>query len=241
MGHSRTLNKGWRMSRGDVIGYLNADDILYPDAIRISVEYLQDNASAVGCYPNFLIIDPDSRRVRSVSAPSFDIYKMITQFECAPGPGALFLKSAFERAGGWNEELKQTQDFEYWLRLARYGNLIHIPFELAAFRVHERSQSFGNIAFAAADEPIAVIESYYQNNQIPEELLHIKKQALANAHFVAAQLHLRSARYWPAIIRIADAISMSPISFCSKRILRVLAHGLFYRPLHRLSWLLRRS
>src|SRR5216683_2474775 len=53
MGQARTLNKGWHMSSGDIVGYLSADDILYPGALTALVQALEERSCAVMVYPNY--------------------------------------------------------------------------------------------------------------------------------------------------------------------------------------------
>ena len=41
MGQANTLNKGWQMSKGEVLSYLSADDVLLPHAVSTSMKYLR--------------------------------------------------------------------------------------------------------------------------------------------------------------------------------------------------------
>ena len=52
-GQSATLNRGWQISSGDVLGYLSADDTLHPRAVSRAIAVLKDNLNAVGVYPDF--------------------------------------------------------------------------------------------------------------------------------------------------------------------------------------------
>ena len=241
MGQARTLNKGWAISTGEILAYLSADDILLPGAVAQCVQCLIDNPDAVACYPDFRLIDPESRVVRSVRAPEFNYLQMVREFVCAPGPGAFFWRDAFLKAGNWNPELRHSPDYEFWLRLGRYGRFVNVREQLAAFRLHEGSQSFAKTTVHRAEEAIRIMEAYFALPDLPGDILVHKKVALANANYVVAQLHLRALRYGNAIDRIVMGVRCQPSSLFAGRVLRMLVNGLLYRPLHRLSWLLRRS
>lgn len=241
MGQARTLNKGWAMSKGKILAYLSADDVLFPDAVAKCIKALADNPATVACYPDFKLIDPQSRVVRSVCAPEFDYLEMVSKFVCAPGPGAFFRRDAFIRAGNWDPELRHSPDYEFWLRLGRYGDFVHVREQLAAFRLHEDSQSFAKTTVHRAEEAVRIIEGYFALPDLPDDVLARKDVARANANYVVAQLHLRSSRYVHALRRIAAGFRCRPSSLFAGRVVRILVNGLLYRPLHRLSWLLRRS
>src|SRR6185503_13231292 len=101
-GQVATLNRGWLMSKGEIIGYLSADDLLLPGAVSAAVHCLDANPDAALAYCDFNLIDPASAVVRRVRAPDFDYRRMVVEIECPPGPGAFFRRSAFDKAGTWN-------------------------------------------------------------------------------------------------------------------------------------------
>ena len=241
MGQANTLNKGWRMSKGDLLGYLSADDVLFSQAIRKSVDCMLERPDAVLCYPDFQLIDPESRVIRNVVAPDYSYQEMVTKFICAPGPGALFRRSAYLKAGEWDPVLRHSPDYEYWLRLGLYGSFTHIRDNLASFRVHDGSQSFALTTVERAEEAARIIDKYYLSAALPAEIIIARNQAIANANIVVAQLHLRSARYKEAFKRFKNAVLMSPSTLFSWRVLRMLVNGLFNRFFHKLLWMIKNN
>ena len=239
IGQSATLNKGWSMSQGEILAYLSADDLLYPDAVSRSVESLLKRDGAVLSYCNFDLIDPNSRIVRKVVAPEFNYHEMVGKFTCAPGAGAFFWRHAFIKTGGWNPALKRFPDYDCWLRLGLLGEFVHINECLAAFRVHDGSQSFAVTTTERGDEAVKIIDEYYKNPALPEDIIDIKNVAMASAYLLIAQLDLRSGRYLRAMGQIYIAAGFSISTFLSLRTLRMLLNGLFNRVFHRLLWILR--
>ena len=65
MGQAATLNKGWGMASGDLLGYLSADDYLHPEAVKSAVECLERHADAVLAYPDFVQVNDRSRPLRT--------------------------------------------------------------------------------------------------------------------------------------------------------------------------------
>jgi len=161
MGQSRTLNRGWGLSRGEYIGYLSSDDLLVPNAIATLVKALQANPDAVVAYCDFDLIDSKGRQVGVVHAPDFDHHRMVEQLICPPGPGALFRRSVFEHTGGWNERLRKIPDFEFWLRAARLGRFVRVPQVLAQYRVHEESASIRPVPAERSMEIADTMHAYW--------------------------------------------------------------------------------
>src|SRR6266496_4992640 len=180
-GQVATLNRGWLMSKGEVLAYLSADDLLLPEAVSASVRALQENPDAVLAYCDFNLIDPHSAVVRRVRAPDFDYRQMVTQMICPPGPGAFFRRSAFAKAGTWHTGFRQMLDYEYWLRLGLYGRFVRIPRVLASYRVHPGSQSFAATSQIRPEEPVKIIEAYFNNPLVPAELRDTRTHAVSTA------------------------------------------------------------
>jgi len=223
MGQAATLNKGWAMARGDLLAYLSADDVLYPAAIGTAVEEL-GAADLVLVYPDYDLVDVRGHRIRTVMAPEFDYRAMVTSWICPPGPGALFRRCAAEAAGPWDTDLQLSPDYDFWLRLGLQGGARRIPKVLAAFRVHEESQSYRAVPASRSDEYQRVTEAYYAQ-PVPDDVAAARREALSNAFLLSARSHLRSGRYARGAARAAHALRLDPRQL-RPRTARIIAHGL---------------
>lgn len=238
-GQAATLNRGWSMARGELLGYLSADDVLDRRAVSAAVAALARHPEAVLAYPDFRLVDPRTATVRTVRAPEFSYTRMLIDLECPPGPGALFRRSAFEAAGGWNPEFRQMPDFDYWLRLGLFGTFVRIPEALAGFRVHPDSQTYAPVAAARAEEPVRIIEAIFASGRLPPALVAQRERAVGNACIASAQLHLRAGRAGAAWACVRRAARLHPRTLLSARSARALVNALFNRVGHRALWALR--
>jgi len=239
-GQAYTLNRGWAMAQGEILGYLSADDLFLPGCVSAAVEALQASPEIVLTYCDFELIDPHSRIIRTVRAREFDYHEMVVNLTCAPGPGVFFRRAAFQRAGGWDPALRQMPDYDYWLRLGLAGAFKRIPRTLAAFRVHEGSATFAATPPEQADEPVRILRKYFGLTGVPAAIRRDEAQAISNALLVSAQLHLRAGRYRAASGCVRRAAGMYPGNLLQPRVVRQLANGLFNRLGHRLLWSLKR-
>jgi glycosyltransferase involved in cell wall biosynthesis len=236
MGQARTLNRAWNLSHGEILGYLSADDILMPGAVHEAVNCLADNPDTVACYCDFDLIDPQGRVIRHVKTPEFDYRHMLAAVVCPLGPGAFFRRTALEKAGGWDPDLRQMPDYDFWLRLGLQGKFKRIPRVLAGFRVHEQSQTFSRTSPDRAEEPVFIISRFFKSRDLSESLKRLEKCALSNAHLISCQLHFRAGRFRSAIQHLRKAFGLNPAGILRAASFRILANAIFNRAGHRLLW-----
>jgi glycosyltransferase involved in cell wall biosynthesis len=236
IGQAATLTKGWSIARGEILGYLSADDRLEPSAVSESVALLKTRPEAAATYCDFNLIDPHSRIVRRVRAPDFHYARMLVTVTCPPGPGAFFRRSAYERAGPWEARLRQMPDYDFWLRLGLEGPLIRIPKVLAGFRVHETSQTYGRVPHERAAEPVLIVTRLFERAGLPPELTKLRDASIASAELVSAQLHLRAGRFADAWRSVRRAESLWPAAVWSSRSARLLLNAALNRLGHRILW-----
>lgn len=238
MGQAATLNKGWAMASGEILGYLSADDLLYSRAVSASVTALSASEVIVS-YCDFDHVDPVGKHLRTVRRPGFSLEHMLLTLDCLPGPGAFFKRRAYAASGGWNPQLRQIPDFDFWLRMGLVGSFVHIPEVLAAWRVHPGSQSFAIASPERAEESVKVISDFFSVAGTDNRLAPLELKSMARAHLYCAQLHGRAGRYAAALSNIIRAQQLYPGTLLQWQTWRSAANALFSRPLHHLLWRLR--
>src|SRR4051794_12356977 len=146
-GLSDAMNKGIRMARNDVIGWLNADDVYLPGALARVQEAFEARPGALWATGRCLIIDRDGNEIRrGVSAYknalldrwSFPLF--LTQ-NFVSSPATFVRREAFDQVGLFEERFRYSMDYDVWLRLGRRSAPIVIDEPLACFRMAEGSLS----------------------------------------------------------------------------------------------------
>ncbi|HEY8667880.1 MAG TPA: glycosyltransferase family 2 protein [Tepidisphaeraceae bacterium] len=141
-GQSDAVNKGIRATTGNVIGWLNSDDIYYPGALRTVLDYF-------AAHPECEVIYGDAHHIRDDDSIIDDYYTQPWDFErlkelcylCQPA--VFFNRSVVEKYGSINDALHFCMDYEYWIRLARAGVKFHYlkGYFLAGSRLHESTKT----------------------------------------------------------------------------------------------------
>lgn len=231
-GQSVALKNGWAAASGSILAYLSADDRLLPKAVELSVDALLTHAGTVLVYPDFYILSAQGETTGLVTPPDYSEIELYAQLHCLPGPGAFFLRAAYERVGPWRADLRQMPDLEFFFRLASLGKFLHLPEPLACFRIHDASASYRPVSIDRAEEPLDIVGGPLSVFSQPH-LVRYRRAAYANANLLSSIIHFKSGRPSTAFKRLMKALISRPQSLWSKRGLAVcitLARaGLFYR------------
>jgi len=217
-GQSVALNNGWKLSKGDVLGYLSCDDELQPDCISECVGFLNDGVEIV--YPNYSLIDSNNEFIKEVDLGPFNHKGLYEELICYPGPGALFTRKIYKRVGGWKINLTQVPDFEFWLRASEYGNFYRVNKNLANFRVHPDSGSVKKISRKKCNEIIYVMRSH--SNKIASKGFS-KRKSLSNAFLISSYHHIKAKRFFTISYYLILSLFYSPRWLTVKKILLHLA------------------
>ncbi len=140
-GQAEALNKGFKRATGDIIGYLNSDDVYLPGTLlRVAEEFsINPNCRWLsgGC---FLFGLPDSHGLlspRGFQSPAESVSGCFI-----PQPAVFWQRELFNSHGFFDDTYRYAMDWEFWVRLSFRGERCHfIDQPLAAFRLHPSSKS----------------------------------------------------------------------------------------------------
>jgi len=140
-GQSHALNKGFEFVRGEICGWLNADDVYEPTAVAEGVEALR--ASGVGLvYADVMRVNDDGvnpRRIRS--RPRWDLWTELNEGCGIYSPSVFFTRAAFDAVGGLDESLQLTMDYDLWLRIGEQFGARHVDAVWAVQRIHDEGKT----------------------------------------------------------------------------------------------------
>ncbi len=142
-GQTHAVNKGIKSTSGEIIGWLNSDDIYYPGSLRAVADYFAAHPEVDVLYGSADHIDADDRHINPYPVEPWNFQRMLeTCIICQPA--AFFRRHVVETHGLLNESLQYCMDYEFWLRLGAAG----ITFEcmerkLAGSRMYAQNKTLG--------------------------------------------------------------------------------------------------
>jgi len=138
-GASAARNAGIGAARGDIVTFLDGDDLLHPQLLEKSVALLAQDAGLDMVFPLCRHIDADGNPtgVRSkVSDSRFDFRSILVKNPIHSASGVSVRRAVLEQVGGFDENLSSNVDFDLWLKIGavRDENVAAIPECLLDYR-----------------------------------------------------------------------------------------------------------
>lgn len=140
-GQADAVNKGLKRVTGDIIGWLNSDDIYYPETLKKIKSYFADHPDIDVVYGEAYHIDQNDKIINRYPTETWNISRL--KKTCFIAQPTVFLRRCvLQRFGYLNDTLHYCLDYEYWLRLAdqgaRFGYLNEI---LAGSRLYPETKT----------------------------------------------------------------------------------------------------
>ncbi|EOR94079.1 glycosyl transferase [Arcticibacter svalbardensis MN12-7] len=141
-GQSDAINKGFKLSKGELVGWINSDDILYPDAIQIVVDSYMSNLDASVIMPTKVDwIDEVDHIIKQREIKGRSKFDLINNDFNIVQQGSFYKKEAVVKANYCNELLYYCMDLDLIIRLSDYGNIHFINESIAGFRMHKDTKT----------------------------------------------------------------------------------------------------
>jgi glycosyltransferase involved in cell wall biosynthesis len=159
-GQSAAIAAGFARSTGDIMAYLNSDDILLPGALRFVAEFFQRNPGIDFIYGHRAVMDEEGRVIGHWILPRHSSHLM-RRWDLIPQETCFWRRSLFERAGNVDPSYRFAMDYELFVRFMARGRMNRVDRFLAAFRVHTASKTSTQLT-TVGEEEIRRVRSTYR-------------------------------------------------------------------------------
>jgi glycosyltransferase involved in cell wall biosynthesis len=145
-GPANAINKGFTRSKGDIMAWLNSDDLLAPGTLQYVAHYFATHPEVDAIYGHRLIINERDWQVGRWVLPRHN-GEMLLWGDYVPQETLFWRRSLWEKCGAHlDESFKFAFDWDLLLRFQRAGaHIKRLPWFLGCFRVHELQKSSAEI------------------------------------------------------------------------------------------------
>jgi len=171
-GQAHAINKGMERATGNILAYLNSDDLYLPGTLFTVAEYAMRNPEVDLVYGGCRVIDAEGNKTGErwgdISGISelIDLWDVWWKRRNYVQPEVFWTRRIAEKAGPFREDLYFVMDYDYWVRIFLAGGKAGmINNELAAFRItpEQKSRQSAKVAL----ELLQVIEPVLWNKRLP--------------------------------------------------------------------------
>ena len=211
-GQAHAVNKGFAQAKGDIVAWLNSDDVYFsPTTISQVVEGFRQRPAAGVLYGDTALINAEGLIYRFLPSLKRVAFRRLGYY--CPSLVSSFMRRQVVQAFPLRDDLHYRMDHEYWVRLCRAGVLFsYVPKVWAAFRVHPKSKTTA-LGYALDEDLLRIRRQYFHGSwQVRWPVESVLRRS------VGAWLRLRGAA------RLGELYE-TPLAFPGKRMSRLA----FYR------------
>ena len=230
-GAGAARNYGISEAQGEFIAFLDADDSLHPDCLKLLYQQFQQQSDIAIAYCGWQNKGLKENRCQPYIPPDYEqTNKLETLLRTCPWPihAALTRRNIIEENGGFNEALSSSMDYDLWLRIASKYPISRVNAVLAYYHHHDGEQITNNHQRIALNHR-AIQQAFLNTHpEIIKQLGHKKVRLLTDGEL----LKRAYINYWDRDLLTAHALfrkSLKSLYFSAKDLQYLLPSLLPYK------------
>jgi glycosyltransferase involved in cell wall biosynthesis len=187
-GQADAINKGLRQAKGEIVAWLNSDDLYLPNAIHEGVALLTADSTLGMVYGDAVTIDPQGRPLNKLAFGDWNLTDLM-RFRIICQPAVFMRRRVLEQAGYLEENFHFMLDHQLWLRIAAEGAMRYAPNLWAAARHHPSAK---NVAHSTgfAEEAFQVLDWLKTEPKFAPRFTSDRRRILGGANRLAGRYFL---------------------------------------------------
>jgi glycosyltransferase involved in cell wall biosynthesis len=179
-GQSAALNQAFAEANGEIMTFLNGDDVLRRGAVAYAASYFMQHPEVDVIYGHRQIIDPHDLEVGRWWLPAHD-NGVVRHRDYIPQEGSFWRRRIWDRVGGIDSSFQFAFDWDLFLRFSEAGaRFVRVPEFLAAFRTHPEQKTRTHMETLGRKEVDRLLR------RVHGRVLSPWQRNLAVCHYVAA-------------------------------------------------------
>lgn len=231
------INKGWHLSSGEIITWLNDDDVWNQGAVAEAVAQFSRHPDVDVIYGECGVIDDKGNTINHLQAVPWDLHRALKYCDHIINQSAAFMRRSLVERIGWLYPA-WCHDHDLWLRIgAAGGKFMAIPFKLASVR--QWPENLGTNPDIVIPAKIGLTKRFFASPDIPGALRPLRRRAISNAYLRGSYyVPLRKLGDWLRVSRLlAAALASDPsnLPYISRQLVLGLVRRTFLGSIARRS------
>lgn len=186
-GLGEAYNRAILRCRGNIVGTIDADNVLEPDALERAVSFLAQRPELAAVYGGSNMLDQDGALLYPWMPAEFDLLRFLEVELVPPFGAAFFSRVVCGDELRFDESLKLSADFDLWLRISDKP-IARMPFIVSGTRLSDASttRQVGTYDQQIADKS-AILSRYFAGLEPCALADAVRRRSLAGLHLWAAE------------------------------------------------------
>jgi glycosyltransferase involved in cell wall biosynthesis len=207
-GQADAINRGIRKAQGEIIAWLNSDDVYLPEAVSHAVKVLNSEPGVGMVYGDGIMVGENLEIYDYHHYPQLNLVDLLA-FEVILQPATFIRRNVLEEVGLLNSDYNLILDHELWVRIANKYLIKHVPGYWALERTHEQAKTI-----ALAEQFVAEAEHMIEAARASDDLGTVVRENSARIYaglgvFTARRL-IDAKKHRDAFSRITQATFKHP-------------------------------
>jgi hypothetical protein len=180
-GQSHAINKGFARATGEIVAWLNSDDLYCPGTLSTVARYFAAHPQVAVVYGNSEYVDATGNHLGYYPARPFDRRTLFGQFggdiaDYIPQPSVFMRRDALHAAQLVDERLRYALDYDLWGRLARHHRFGGLSQTLSKYRLTPTAKT-SSLRLRGAAEMAVVLHRYGTARSFPRAIVFYASEA----------------------------------------------------------------
>jgi glycosyltransferase involved in cell wall biosynthesis len=213
-GQSDAINKGLKISNGDILAYLNADDIYLWDTIDTAVEYFINNPEVGMIYGDGLNSDGCGGNQRYIKSQKYNLKSLIYCKNYISQPSVFLRRSTIDTIGEFDINLNLAMDLDYWIRVGLCNNVRYINKPMSIAKIYPSAKSSSMMVYYVKEYEY-ILDKIKHNLYASGEIVDWCNDALPYVYTKGSLDYLHNGMPIDFVLYLFKALSTNPIG-CTK-------------------------
>ena len=207
-GQAEAINKGYSKAKGEIVAWLNSDDLYRPSAISEAVEFLEKHPKTAMVYGDLDSIKRDGQRFHTIKYQQFDVIDLLA-FRMIGQPSVFMRRKMMPKERLLDPNFHYLLDHHLWLRIAIDHPIQHVPRIWAAARHHSGAKNRAQ-ASHFGEEAFRIVSWAEKQDKFRDLFDGNRRKIYAGAHRLKARYLLAADQAFNALKSYSRAFLNNP-------------------------------